>query len=93
MNAASCVIVFESVHHAIRAEKILLGKGMALEMIPTPRELSMSCGQSIEVSMPDGVLAEKILRESGAQYKAIYWRDKGRRGFEQTTQRDFDTGE
>jgi len=83
MNAASCVIVFDSVHHAIGAEKILLGKGMALEMIPTPRELSMSCGQSIEISMQDGVLAEKILRETGAQYKAIYWRDKGRRGFEQ----------
>jgi len=64
----------------IGAEKILLGSGMVLEMIPTPRELSMSCVQSIEVSLQDGGLAEKILRESGAQFKTICWRDKGRRG-------------
>ena len=82
MTALTCVIVFESVHQAIRAEKVLQGEGMVFEMIPTPREISASCGQSIEVPREGRVAAEKSLRDAGVQIKAVYSRDKARRSFE-----------
>lgn len=78
----TCVFVFESIHQAIRAEKMLLEQGVTLEMIPTPREISASCGQSIEVELADGTAAEKSLRDAGVQVKAVYSRDKDRRVFE-----------
>lgn len=78
----TCVFVFESIHHAIRAEKVLLGHGTSFAMIPTPREISASCGQSIEVELADGNAAEKTLRDAGVHVKAVYSRDKDRRVFE-----------
>lgn len=41
------VIVFESTHHAIKTENRLKTK-FPIETIPTPREISASCGLSIK---------------------------------------------
>ncbi|WZL73123.1 DUF3343 domain-containing protein [Clostridiaceae bacterium 35-E11] len=41
------VIVFESTHHAIKTENMLKSK-FSIETIPTPREISASCGLSIK---------------------------------------------
>lgn len=37
------VITFPSVHNALRAEKVLKAAGIAVALIPVPRELSGSC--------------------------------------------------
>lgn len=38
------LITFPSVHYAIRAEKELRDRGIEVKTIPTPREISASCG-------------------------------------------------
>lgn len=43
------VIVFDSTHAAISAEKLLKSLGISTEIIPTPREITASCGLSIRV--------------------------------------------
>lgn len=53
------VISFESTHHAIMMEKKLKEK-YKIDMIPTPREITASCGQSIRFS-PE--ILEDILKE------------------------------
>ncbi len=35
---------FQSVHSALKFEKILKEKGIEVEMIPVPRKISASCG-------------------------------------------------
>lgn len=52
------VITFESTHLAISTEKFLLVQ-VKVEMVPTPREISASCGLSLKVSVEhlEGVLA------------------------------------
>jgi len=47
-----CIITFSSVHHALKAEKILLQGGTKVTLIPVPREISSDCGIALEV--PDG---------------------------------------
>lgn len=63
-----CVIVFSSVHSAMRAEKHLEGR-FPIAMMPTPRALSASCGISLRFSPvdADGVRAamEELPRERG----------------------------
>jgi len=46
------VIAFDSTHYAIRTEKMLKQK-IKVDMIPTPREISVSCGLSVKFSIDD----------------------------------------
>lgn len=47
------VIAFDSTHHAIKAEKILKAEDLNIRVIPTPREISASCGLSIKFNEED----------------------------------------
>jgi len=57
------LITFASTHLAIKAERALKDRHR-LTMIPTPRELSASCGLSL---MLEGDTAEAACRELAAQ--------------------------
>ncbi len=46
------IIAFSSTHQAIHFERLLLGK-FAIELIPTPRDVSASCGLSLKFEMDD----------------------------------------
>ncbi|MHB8172252.1 MAG: DUF3343 domain-containing protein [Thermincolia bacterium] len=56
-----CVISFFSTQHALVGEKILKEEGMAFILIPTPREISASCGLSVKLSCSDTQSALDIL--------------------------------
>lgn len=43
------VIAFDSTHYAISTEKKLAAAGASITMVPTPREISTSCGLSIRI--------------------------------------------
>ena len=43
------VIAFDSTHYAISTEKKLAAVGAPITMVPTPREISTSCGLSIRI--------------------------------------------
>ena len=42
------IIVFDSIHYVIKADKLLQKTEYKWEMITTPREISSNCGMSIE---------------------------------------------
>lgn len=46
------IIAFSSTHQAIHFERLLLGK-YAIELIPTHREVSASCGLSLKFEVDD----------------------------------------
>ncbi len=64
------VIAFDSTHYAMKAEKLLKSK-FQIEMIPTPREISASCGLSIKFSkiLFDGIM--DALEEDQGTYKVF----------------------
>ena len=45
----TCILLFQSVHHVMKAEKVLKERGMAVDLIPVPREISSDCGVAIQV--------------------------------------------
>ena len=45
------VVTFESTHHAINGEKIFKEHDILFKTIPTPREISLSCGLSIRFDL------------------------------------------
>lgn len=70
------VISFNSTHHAIKSEKILKEEGIELRMIPTPREITASCGLSIKFEEKDLVAVKDIMsaltEKEGISIKGIY---------------------
>lgn len=66
------VVVFESTHYAIAAEKLFKELDYAVEIIPTPREITSSCGLSIRFNEALLDSVKKALTEGNILIKGIY---------------------
>jgi hypothetical protein len=65
------ILIFQSTHHVLKAEKIFLGKGLKFDIIPTPKEVSSDCGMSIRINPDvfDANLVTSLLEESKIDFK------------------------
>ena len=59
------VILFDSVHHALRSEKILKETGIPHKLIPVPRHISSDCGICLRFTVDlrkriEEALADKV---------------------------------
>jgi len=55
------IVLFHSVHHALRAEKLLRGSGCSCKIIPIPRNVSSDCGVCVRISSDFVALARETL--------------------------------
>lgn len=69
------VFLFSSIHHVMRAEKLLKGKGIKIDLIPVPREISSDCGVAIELSGDSETEALSILIENRISVMDCYTRN------------------
>jgi hypothetical protein len=65
------ILIFQSTHHVLKAEKILLGKGLKFDIIPTPKEISSDCGMSIRIkpAVSDTSTIKSLLKKSRIEFK------------------------
>ncbi len=61
------VILFPSIHFALRAEKMMKGKGIAIKLIPVPRHLSSDCGVCLRIPWEKKEETLEILAEAGVK--------------------------
>ncbi|WP_416199012.1 MAG: Se-S-carrier domain-containing protein [Sporanaerobacter sp.] len=66
------VVTFESTHHAIRGEKILENANLKFKTIPTPREITSSCGLSIRFDLDDIDKVKSTILENELAIKGLY---------------------
>lgn len=76
------LVVFTSVHDALRAAKILTAAGIAFIEIPTPREIDLSCGQSILITAAEEEAALEALEGVQARWARLYSRDGSHKIYE-----------
>jgi len=50
LSESRFLILFNTIHDVLRAEKILTEHAVQLELIPVPRSLSSDCGMSIALN-------------------------------------------
>lgn len=81
------LLSFASVHHAIRAEKILLEIGITVIALPTPREIDISCGQCLLFTAIDQERVVDILNEKAAKWSRLFKRDIQNRVYEEIESR------
>ena len=73
------ILLFDSVHHVLRAEKLLLQAGFNVRTKPVPRQLSSDCGICLYVEKADQADLIKTL-PAGARPRQIFKR-KSKREF------------
>ncbi len=76
------VVTFNSTHHAIRGEKILKDINIKIKTIPTPRDITSSCGLSIKFEIDNYKEVKSIIMENKLEIKGIYKIIKSEKGRE-----------
>lgn len=65
------VVLVPSVSHSLRAEKALADAGLAVKLIPTPRQLSSDCGTAIRFAWATRDAVQCVLDAAGLVYDRI----------------------
>jgi hypothetical protein len=66
------IFTFDSTQQAMRCEKELKEKGFRVRIIPTPREITASCGLSLRFEKMDQGLIQDKVRKQGLEIMGIY---------------------
>jgi hypothetical protein len=66
------VILFPSIHFALRAEKLMKEKGVPYKLIPVPRHLSSDCGVCLRFSWEQKEGIEAALKEAGVKMEETH---------------------
>jgi hypothetical protein len=66
------VALFYSTSAAIRAEKLTLGAGLKVKLIPVPRQLSSDCGISLRFEWNQADVVRSVLEEKGVETQGIH---------------------
>lgn len=77
------VVSFNSTHHAIRTEKLLMAEGIKITTLPTPREIAASCGLSIRFELADLDKINSIMEENSLERRGIFHISKNDQGIRQ----------
>ncbi len=66
------IISFNSTHHAIRTDKLLNEENIKSTTLPTPREITASCGISIRFLLENLENIKEIVKDNKIEIKGIY---------------------
>lgn len=66
------VITFKSVNHAMKGESIFKKENINFRTIPTPREITHSCGISIKFDLKDIDLVKNIVGKNQLDIEGIF---------------------
>lgn len=80
------LISFASVHHAIRAEKLLAAAGIRIVALPTPREIDISCGQCLLFNSACQEQVLEILKDGQAQWSKLFSRQQDGKVYEKLSE-------
>ena len=66
------IVSFNSTHHAIRTDKLFGESNIKSTTLPTPREITASCGISIRFLHDDLDNIVDVLKDNSIEFKGIY---------------------
>jgi uncharacterized SAM-binding protein YcdF (DUF218 family) len=66
------VVLFHSVSHALRAERVVQRAGLKIKLIPVPRQFSSNCGTALRFLWPDEAAVREILAGARLSIEAVH---------------------
>ena len=64
--------LFYTTSAAFRAEKVLKDAGLAVKLVPTPRQFSSDCGVALRLDWREAERAQALLAETGVEYAGLH---------------------
>ncbi len=77
------LVTLSSVHHAIKAEKLLAKAGIKVIAQPTPREIDVSCGQCLLFKAGNEEKALAVLKQGQVMWSKLFARNALSRVYEE----------
>ncbi len=71
-NGKYGVVLFDSVSHALRAERVTQRAGLKIKLIPVPRQLSSNCGTALRFYWADETAVRHTLQEAKLGFDSIH---------------------
>lgn len=71
------VVTFKSTHYTIQAEEVFKENDISFKTIPTPREITVSCGLSILCTLEDAPRIRKLIDDGELTIDSLYKYTKG----------------
>ena len=71
------VATFKSTHHTIQAEEVFKENNISFKTIPTPREITVSCGLAILFTLEDADKAKELVEKGDLIIDSLYKYIKG----------------
>ena len=65
------ILLFDSIHYVLAAERVFKERGVFCELVPVPRDLSSECGMAIEFRPSDRAAVREALAEARVKPRAV----------------------
>jgi hypothetical protein len=66
------VVLFYTSSSAMKAEKALGQKGLAVKLVPTPRELSSDCGVALRFDAEEIANINRFLNQFNIEFQSVH---------------------
>lgn len=66
------VVLFHSVSHALRGERVTQRAGLKVKLIPVPRQFSSNCGTALRFLWPDEAAVREALQGARLDIEAVH---------------------
>ncbi len=73
--AKRLILLFNSTHYALKAERAATDAGLTIKMIPVPRGLSAACNMGMEVKMSLRDSVQKALSAASVDATFVLYED------------------
>lgn len=68
-DVINCLVLFNSVHDVIKAEKLIKAKGYDYQIVPVPSNISSECGMCIEINNERSIEVSSLLEKNQVKHQ------------------------
>ncbi|MBW1645817.1 MAG: DUF3343 domain-containing protein [Deltaproteobacteria bacterium] len=82
------LLLFDSIHQVMQAEQLLERRGLAIDLVPVPKEISSDCGLGITLPAAQLAAARAALEAAAATLRPRLYRRLGRGRYQPLADRE-----
>jgi hypothetical protein len=69
------VFILPSIHHVLKAEKLLKATEIPFDLVPVPKEINPDCGMAVETGIDTADEVRTFLNNAGLPVEGVYQRN------------------